>query len=188
MASAREAAEYLIWRATQDGTLITHLKLQKLCYYAQGYSLALVDEIMFDNPIEAWEHGPVVRTLWDEYKRYRREPIPSVDEQPEIEPWRVKILALVYQRYGWMTAWDLRNRTHDEFPWQEAWLSSDPEPQLAVDSMKQFFRRHLHGARRRPEAMDQSEARRMLESDDELRQLTDLGRQSQREGRARKWN
>ena len=39
MSSVHDAAQYFIRRAHEEGNLITHLKLQKLCCYAQGYSL-----------------------------------------------------------------------------------------------------------------------------------------------------
>ena len=70
MSTVRDVADYMLQRADEDSMRVTHLKLQKLCYYAQGYSLALLSRPMFEEPIEAWEHGPVVRELYDTYKRF----------------------------------------------------------------------------------------------------------------------
>ena len=44
-------------------------KLQKLCYYAQAWSLVWDDECLFTERIEAWANGPVVPFL---YKQHRR--------------------------------------------------------------------------------------------------------------------
>ena len=41
------------------GDGISNLKLQKLCYYAQGFYLAQHDTPLFEDTIEAWQHGPV---------------------------------------------------------------------------------------------------------------------------------
>ncbi|OQY42717.1 MAG: hypothetical protein B6240_13665 [Desulfobacteraceae bacterium 4572_87] len=51
----------------EAGDLISNLKLQKLVYYAQGFYLALYDEPLFNEPIEAWTHGPVIRELYRSY-------------------------------------------------------------------------------------------------------------------------
>ena len=52
--------------------LISNLKLQKLLYYAQGCVLAITGNILFNDDIEAWEHGPVVPTIYHLYKTFGR--------------------------------------------------------------------------------------------------------------------
>ena len=188
MTSAHDVATYFVGRATEDGSLITHLKLQKLCYYAQGYSLALMNEPMFSEPIEAWEHGPVVRALYDDYKKYRRSPIPAAAAPPEIEPWRTKILDMVHRRFGWMSAWELRNRTHAEVPWREAWNSEDPNPELSNHSMKAFFRSTLRGERLTPEAADKEAVLDWINRNDELRAEVARGRAEISAGRGIRWD
>lgn len=187
MTSVLDVAAYLLRQAEEDGTVVTHLKLQKLCYYAQGYSLALMSDPMFDEPIEAWEHGPVIRALWDTYKHYRRRPIPAAEHDVEIEPWRTRLLDETFRRYGWMTAWDLRNRTHDELPWREAWFEEGEDAHLSHDSMRDFFRAQLRGARRHPPPVDRDLVRAHLEQDDELRKATQRGRADSAAGRLRRW-
>ena len=187
MSSVHDAAQFFIQRAHEDGNLITHLKLQKLCYYAQGYALALLNEPMFEEEIEAWEHGPVVRALYDEYKRYRRNPIPPPDGEFEMEPWRKKMLEMVHQRYGWMPAWELRKQTHLESPWQEAWLSDDPRPVLSMQSMKVFFRTILRGQRLPAAPIAKSELLKIIKEDDALREATARGRADLRGGRKTSW-
>ena len=57
-------AEVLEHEATNDDYEvyegITHLKLQKLLYYAQGVCLAITGNTLFNEEIQAWQHGPVV--------------------------------------------------------------------------------------------------------------------------------
>ena len=40
-------------------------KLQKLCYYAQAWHLAMYGSELCTASFEAWVHGPVNRMLWD---------------------------------------------------------------------------------------------------------------------------
>ncbi|MFU7502447.1 MAG: Panacea domain-containing protein [Candidatus Tisiphia sp.] len=47
----------------EAGDTITQLKLQKLIYFAQGVSLALLDRPLFNEEIEAWKQEAVVRVL-----------------------------------------------------------------------------------------------------------------------------
>ena len=63
-----------------DGDPISPLKLQKLLYYCQGIHLAAYDCPLFDEDIEAWEHGPVVVSIWYKYREYGNRAInaPSV--------------------------------------------------------------------------------------------------------------
>ena len=69
MLSAQDVADFFILPALEDdGELITNLKLQKLLYYAQGYSLAILDRPIFPEKIEHWTHGPVVHEIYHKYK------------------------------------------------------------------------------------------------------------------------
>jgi uncharacterized phage-associated protein len=53
--------------------LIPHLKLQKLIYFAQAAHLAINDEELFDEQIEAWPLGPVVRSVYDVFQDHGRD-------------------------------------------------------------------------------------------------------------------
>ena len=187
MASVLDIAAYLLRLADEDGTTATHLKLQKLCYYAQGYSLALMSEPLFNEPIEAWEHGPVVHALWDTYKQYGSRPIPVPAQHVEIEPWRARLLDETHQRFGWMSSWDLRNQTHNEAPWRDAWETGVYNAELTHESLRDFFRAQLKGARRAPVPVDHDVVRAHLEQDDELRAQVALGRADIEAGRLRRW-
>jgi uncharacterized phage-associated protein len=61
MPSALDVAQYIL---DHRGPM-TAMKLQKLVYYVQVWSIVWGDDIMFPQPIEAWKNGPVVRSLWE---------------------------------------------------------------------------------------------------------------------------
>ena len=58
-------------------------KLQKLCYYAQGWYAGLTGRRLFTNELEAWIHGPVSPKLYEKYKMYGYENIPQKDVNTE---------------------------------------------------------------------------------------------------------
>ena len=64
MAKAVDVARYIITRANE----MTAMKLQKLVYYSQAWSLVWDEEPLFEENIEAWANGPVVKALY-EYHR-----------------------------------------------------------------------------------------------------------------------
>ncbi len=64
--SALGIARCLLARAHEEDELLSHLKLQKLLYFCQGFTLAMTGKPLFSEAIVAWEHGPVVREVWDE--------------------------------------------------------------------------------------------------------------------------
>jgi uncharacterized phage-associated protein len=107
------------------GDNITHLKLQKLLYYAQGFHLALFGGMpLFNDRIEAWEHGPVVPSLWDVYRGYGSSPIPPAegfDPSVALAAEDRQLLDDVWNTYGQFSAWRLREMTHREPPWREAY-------------------------------------------------------------------
>jgi len=65
---------------------LTPLKLQKLIYYAHGWHLALRDQPLIDELIEAWEYGPVVPNVYHEFKEFGNQPITRRGTVIEMSP------------------------------------------------------------------------------------------------------
>lgn len=53
----------------EDSEYITNLKLQKLLYYIQGEYMAKMNTPLFNDDFLAWEHGPIIREVYDKYKQ-----------------------------------------------------------------------------------------------------------------------
>lgn len=58
--SIRNVAKYILGR---NGTGVSSMKLHKLCYFIQGWHLAINREPMFPEGFEAWDYGPVSAEL-----------------------------------------------------------------------------------------------------------------------------
>lgn len=101
---------------------MTPKKLQKLTYYAEAWSHALLNRsIVNDTNFEAWAHGPVSSKLYDKYREYGWNDIPKIDSTPKIEDEKeVDLLEAVWETYGSMSANALEAQTHSEEPWKRA--------------------------------------------------------------------
>lgn len=123
MSKSLATARYLIHLASSEpeGNFLTHLQLQKLLYYVQGYSLALRGEAAFDSPIEAWKNGPVVRDVWPTFKQYRNSPIPEQegDAGGGLAPEDRQLVDAVWQHHRQFSGSELWRKTHSERPWRE---------------------------------------------------------------------
>lgn len=99
---------------------MSNKKLQKMCYYAQAWYAALYDDILFNERIEAWVHGPVIPTLYMRYKKYGWELIPKPSEKPSFNEKVLELLESVYITYCDLTGYELELLTHSEAPWINA--------------------------------------------------------------------
>jgi len=69
-------ANYILWKAWKENIEITHMKLIKLVYIAYGWNLVINDDqTLFEEDILAWEHGPVITSIYNEFKKFGNRPI-----------------------------------------------------------------------------------------------------------------
>lgn len=127
--SYNQIADYFISLSNESQDLITNLKLQKLMYYAQAWHLAITGNRLFDNNFEAWVHGPVLVSLYDDYKSFRWNPIKRSDlcegsfekiKQNINDTEVLDILDDVVDEYFGLSAYELERLTHLEEPWLRA--------------------------------------------------------------------
>ncbi len=143
MLTCFDVAKYFL--AMQDeeaGDLISNLKLQKLVYYAQGLHLAIYNKSLFKEEIKAWQHGPVIPSLYHQYKRHENGAIPR-PTKIDLRKYNKKVQELleeVYKVFGQFSAWKLRNITHGEPPWKEV---ADNAGIITNASMKKYFKTQL---------------------------------------------
>jgi uncharacterized phage-associated protein len=140
-----DVAAYFLKRQDPDaGDLVSNLKLQKLVYYAQGFHLAMESSPLFNERIEAWEHGPVCVLLYEEYKQYGSDaiPAPDTDAYDIFSDATRKVLEMVYNYYGQFSAWMLRNLTHEDIPWLNAYRKRNNH-EITHEAMKTYFKTQL---------------------------------------------
>jgi uncharacterized phage-associated protein len=116
MASVFDASAYIL---SKTGP-ITAMKLQKLVYYSQAWSLVWDEAELFPEQIEAWANGPVCPDL---YSAHRGEY--TVESEPKGNPAKLKkdqreTIDAIIKVYGKKNAHWLSELTHKEKPWKEA--------------------------------------------------------------------
>lgn len=99
---------------------MSNKKLQKLCYYAQAWSYALLKKGLFYQDIEAWVHGPVITDIYDKYRHYRWKNIPKEQDSEHLGNDIYEFLREIYDTYGEFSGDELETLTHSEKPWQIA--------------------------------------------------------------------
>ena len=119
------------------------MKLQKLCFYAQAWSLVRDDGPLFGEPIEAWTKGPVIRELYNQHKgEFKVSRIPQGDLS-KISSQQQQTIDAVIGFYGGIQSEVLSLITHQEDPWREARHGLHPkEPSnvpIALESMEEYY-------------------------------------------------
>lgn len=96
------ANEYLDL-AQRDGEFIDPMKIQKLVYLAHGWHLALAGPPLITENVEAWPYGPVIRDLYNEFRKFRASPIhgkASVSAQsPALDSYATRLIGGVWAKF-----------------------------------------------------------------------------------------
>ena len=137
----KEIAKKIIAKTdTEHGDTISNLKLQKMLYYMQGFHLAFFGTPLFEEEIKAWQYGPVVPSVYEEYKRYESKAI-DLPEGPVIELTEEEeaVFDNVYDEYNQFSAVALMKMTHEESPWR----STEIGQVIDKEKIKQFFKTQI---------------------------------------------
>lgn len=153
-----DICRYIIKLSNEKEYGVSNLKLQKLLYFIQAYFLmnSKEQEPCFDEPIEAWDFGPVVPVAYHEYKQYGSTDIPFTDSYfdfNEDDPWnslirefdedcidkadRILIDDVVHMLADY-SATDLVNITHKQAPWKDVYVRYQNNI-ITIDSMRRYF-------------------------------------------------
>ncbi len=153
-------AAYAINRAIEVGSPISNLSLQKILYYIQAAFLVEKNEVAFSEPILAWKYGPVVESVYHEYKIHSNSCIDrkivsrqyfdfdsedyfivqKIDLDNEIESADMMIFNKIIDSKCKINPLKLVQLTHEEQPWKEANLNGNTI--IDIDSIRNYFERH----------------------------------------------
>lgn len=150
-------ASYFIEKANtkiidEDGSAegISHLKLQKILYFAQIVFLCTKNKELFQEEILAWQYGPVIESIYNEYSRKRKkwnsqllqEDILDKDYKDKINEKDSYILDDIYNEFWKYSASELVDITHSHKPWRESfipWESNIISKKSMVNYYKNLF-------------------------------------------------
>jgi uncharacterized phage-associated protein len=115
MPVVQDIASYIL---TKQGQLAA-MKLQKLVYYTQAWSLVWDDAPLFSEVIEAWANGPVTPALYSQHKG--QFVVTAIDGTPShLTPNQQETIDKVLEFYGDKSSQWLSDLTHQEDPWIQA--------------------------------------------------------------------
>ncbi|NHC02850.1 DUF4065 domain-containing protein [Acinetobacter sp. 187] len=135
---ARYIVEYV--KNHHSKAFLSHIKLQKIMYYCYAEFLKRKDLPLFQEKIEKWQYGPVIREVYDEFKSYGSSQIHSshssfgkfiLDENGDlvlqrqnfssdlIDKDRKSIINNVVDSLITREAFDLVEKTHREISWKK---------------------------------------------------------------------
>lgn len=141
MANAYDVAAYIL----ENQGDMSAMKLQKLVYYSQAWSLVWDDEPLFDNKIEAWANGPVVRDLYDKHRgqfhvskgNFQEYALGNLTENQK------DTINQVLNAYSQKSAQWLSDQTHSEMPWIQARQglgdSDRGDREISLASMAEYY-------------------------------------------------
>ncbi len=141
MPNVFDVAKYIL---EKKGSMTTW-KLQKLVYYCQVWSVVWDEEPIFDQSIEAWANGPVVRELFNIHQGEFKVNVSNVPrgKSENLKQNHKETIDAVLRDYGDFTSQYLSDLTHMEAPWREA-RGSTPEGAssdsvISLESMLRYY-------------------------------------------------
>jgi uncharacterized phage-associated protein len=140
-------ADWFVRRAKRDGRTLTNMQLQKLVYFAHGWSLALLHGPLVTSRVEAWEWGPVLPDLYRDLARWGAGPVegPLLAFDEPLESEEEELLEAVYQAYGTRTAAQLSALTHAKgTPWAVNYRSGVRGIRIPNGDMESYFGERAH--------------------------------------------
>lgn len=159
--SAKAIANEFIDIGLKNHNPVTQMKLQKLVYIAHGWSLAIFNEPLINDSIQAWKHGPVIPTLYHEFRGMGVNEITSyatdlsVDDNFNISSTTPRIpieeanthllIQKIWEKYGGFTGPQLSNLTHmPDTPWSSVYRSG--QHNISIDN--ETIRNHYNTLKR----------------------------------------
>ena len=125
----------LLIRARQENIKVTPMKLQKLLYYVCVKYVKETGEMPVSEPFEVWQYGPVIPSVYHEFKSFRAAGINKVARDAKGEASVVDedssailtdCINFVWSRLKHFTGIELGQRTHQKGSgWYKAYQRDD---------------------------------------------------------------
>lgn len=136
---AKAIANEFLELARKEGKQLTQMQLQKLVYFTYGWYLAITGKRLIDERVEAWQWGPVIPSIYKEFKRFGSSPIsePAYEvkfkdgkigfypvrvqsDAPKEDALALQVIKRVWDIYGKYSASALSHMTHAPgSPWSK---------------------------------------------------------------------
>lgn len=140
---ARAVAQQILQDCREAGApMVTPMQLLKLVYIAQGYMLQRTGQPLIREPIEAWQYGPVVRSLYQAIRDFGASPVTHVPFAPNTTFTTEELSAMsdVARIYGSADAVTLSSATHQPgTPWSVTWATRGMNSVIPNEDIRNFY-------------------------------------------------
>lgn len=143
---SRVIANTFLHLASEEGNSLSHLQIQKMAFFAHGWSLAHLDMPLVGDHIEAWTYGPVFPYMYDTFKIFGGRQISSFyrNELGRIELVEDSIVGSlikwVYNEYKRYSAEQLSEYTHQHgTPWHTIKTHGSHRDPIPNDLIRDYF-------------------------------------------------
>jgi len=156
---AKAIANYFINKSVIESKEdLTLMKLMKLIYIAHGWKLALSGESLIQENIQAWQFGPVIESIYHEFKQFGNRHIDGLapkirnTDTSEIEFFEIEkndeetksLLDKIWEVYKKFTGIELSNWSHEEGgPWYDIYVRNHGDKKrgsvISNENIKEYF-------------------------------------------------
>lgn len=141
---ARAVAQQILneCRAAGDPS-VTPMQLLKLVYIAHGYMLGRHGVPLINEPVQAWQYGPVVRSVYQAIRGFRSQPVTHVPSAPPVsfDDTEMAVMRDVARIYGRADGITLSSATHQPgTPWSVTWSNQGQNAEISDDMIEGFYR------------------------------------------------
>jgi uncharacterized phage-associated protein len=156
--TAKQVANEFIQLAQDDGKQLTPMQVQKLVYFAYGWYLAITGERLLNERVQAWQWGPVIPSLYGEFKLYGSGPItekaadfyssgttvgfifPRIASDDPKDTLALQVIAKVWSIYGKFSAIELSSMTHAaNSPWSKYYDKNVRGTDIPDEAIRSYF-------------------------------------------------
>lgn len=135
MENSLSIANYFIKKSFDEGIELTPMKLLKLVYIAHGWYLGLTENPLLNEGVEAWRYGPVIPSVYREFKQYGNNQITKLADTltdqmqfitPMVEDDKHDFLNKIWNVYKKYNGLQLSTLTHQKgTPWYTVWYEEN---------------------------------------------------------------
>jgi len=154
----KAVANFFLDCATEDGEVLSPMKIVKLVYLAHGWTLGLTEKPLIKENAEAWRYGPVIPSIFHDFKEFGNKNITRLAQWPvwnegTVEQRQPKlttasdetiaIIRQVWNVYKRFTARQLSSLTHQkDTPWYITWNTLGGKERLGTDIPDDIIQEH----------------------------------------------
>ncbi|HHT7640398.1 Panacea domain-containing protein [Pasteurella multocida] len=141
-------ANYFLECASKNDDTLTPMQLIKLVYIAHGWMLGKYGKALLIEPVEAWQYGPVIPSIYKSVRSFRSSPVEFIDGYSShakilFTEEEKEIMNIVYDKYAKYDGIVLSNATHQpQSPWSQVPVNY-PALQISDDLIENFYKHNV---------------------------------------------